>query len=235
MTDTTTAAFLDGPPSLPTLQQAATIARHLVDCNDCARLLTSKHEHYAFLLRALEQEQPADVLDVGADDPVVQAQAELRVWADAIARTIDQDLARAIERSGGPVSRSHLRTLGTLDPVRYRFALAVAQVALELQGQVLRSSNRSGVLGSDGSLQLQSSLVPSEYFAGCIAERCAIPEDLAARLWAVITRQAVEGRVGLPRLAASWRGTNDEVRLQFDQSVRARQSESPRMNEDRRR
>jgi hypothetical protein len=191
------------PVDLP-LESAERLAKHLVECDECARELHRHDAHREALLKVLgseadrvipEQYQPAH-------GEFEASQKELGVIARCVLEAVPADVKAKLEALGepSPEQRAELQTLSDLYPTAFRVALAVAEASLALESLVLRFPEKVA-LYADGRVVRNGDEIAGSYFAARLAERSSVTADVALTLWTVIAEKAVAGGVGLPGLA----------------------------------
>jgi anti-sigma factor RsiW len=191
------------PVDLP-LERAERLAKHLVECDECARELHLHEAHREALLKALGSEADRAIPEEyqPAHAEFEASQRELRVIARCVLEGLPADTRAKLEGLGepSPEQRAELRTLSDLHPPAFRIALAVAEASLALESLVLRFPDKVALF-ADGRVVRNGDEIPQSYFAGRLAERSSVNADIAHTLWRVIAEKAVAGGIGLPGLA----------------------------------
>ena len=191
------------PVDLP-LERAERLAKHLAECDECARELHLREAHREALLKVLGSEADRAIPEEyqPAHAEFEASQRELRVIARCVLEAVPAHVKANLEGLGepSPEQRAELRTLSDLHPPAFRVALAIAEASLALESLVLRFPDKVA-LYADGRVVRNGDEIPPSYFAGRLAERSSVSADVALTLWSVIAEKAVSGGVGLPGLA----------------------------------
>ncbi len=144
-------------------EHAERLAKHLVECDECARELHLREAHREALLKVLGSEADRAIPEEyqPAHAEFEANQRELRVIARCVLEAVPAHVKAKLEGLGepSPEQRAELRTLSDLHPPAFRVALAIAEASLALESLVLRFPDKVA-LYADGRVVRNGDEIP---------------------------------------------------------------------------